>query len=128
MAQTVSTHGTICLTFICVEVIKQANDTIYGLAAAVHTKNLNTAIEVSNALRAGTVWVNTYNTLHHQMPFGGYKESGLGRELGEAALDNYTREYSPKDLPFSNLHANVAVQRPRLSRSAWVMPSLVRRD
>ncbi|KAK0342474.1 aldehyde dehydrogenase (NAD(P)(+)) ald5, partial [Friedmanniomyces endolithicus] len=61
----------------------------YGPAATVHTKNLNTAIKVSNALRAGIVWVNTYNTLHDQMPFGGYKESGLGRELGEAALDNY---------------------------------------
>ncbi|TKX19708.1 aldehyde dehydrogenase-6 [Elsinoe australis] len=71
------------------EVIRKGNSTTYGLAAAVHTKNLNTAIEVSNALKAGTVWVNTYNTLHHQMPFGGYKESGIGRELGEAALDNY---------------------------------------
>merc|ERR1712072_769482 len=63
------------------ETIKLGNDTTYGLAAAVHTKNLNTAIEVSSALRAGTVWVNTYNTLHHQLPFGGYKESGIGREL-----------------------------------------------
>jgi len=73
------------------EAIKLGNSTTYGLAAAVHTSNLNTAIEVSNALRAGTVWVNTYNTLHHQLPFGGYKESGIGRELGEAALDNYTQ-------------------------------------
>merc|ERR1711988_2090205 len=73
------------------EVIKTGNSTTYGLAAAVHTKNLNTAIEVSNALKAGTVWVNTYNTLHHQMPFGGYKESGIGRELGEEALANYTQ-------------------------------------
>jgi aldehyde dehydrogenase (NAD+) len=71
------------------EVIKIGNSTTYGLAAAVHTTNLNTAIEVANALRAGTVWVNTYNTLHWQLPFGGYKESGIGRELGEAALDNY---------------------------------------
>jgi len=76
------------------EVIATGNKTTYGLAAAVHTTNLNTAIEVSNALKAGTVWVNTYNTLHHQMPFGGYKESGLGRELGEAALDNYTQTKS----------------------------------
>merc|ERR1739842_228222 len=60
------------------EVIKTGNSTTYGLAAAVHTKNLNTAIEVSNAL-------------HHQMPFGGYKESGIGRELGEDALANYTQ-------------------------------------
>ncbi|PSN73259.1 aldehyde dehydrogenase [Corynespora cassiicola Philippines] len=71
------------------EVVKIGNNTTYGLAAAVHTKNLNTAIEVSNQLKAGTVWVNTYNTLHWQLPFGGYKESGIGRELGEAALDNY---------------------------------------
>jgi len=76
------------------EVIATGNKTTYGLAAAVHTRNLNTAIEVSNALKAGTVWVNTYNTLHHQMPFGGYKESGLGRELGEAALENYTQTKS----------------------------------
>lgn len=73
------------------EAIKLGNNTTYGLAAAVHTSNLNTAIEVSNALRAGTVWVNTYNTLHWQLPFGGFSESGLGRELGEAALDNYTQ-------------------------------------
>jgi len=71
------------------DAIRLGNSTTYGLAAAVHTSNLNTAIEVSNALKAGTVWVNTYNTLHHQLPFGGFKESGIGRELGEAALDNY---------------------------------------
>jgi len=71
------------------DAIRLGNSTTYGLAAAVHTSNLNTAIEVSNALKAGTVWVNTYNTLHHQLPFGGYRESGIGRELGEAALDNY---------------------------------------
>jgi len=73
------------------EVIKAGNSTTYGLAAAVHTSSLKNAIEVSNALKAGTVWVNTYNTLHHQLPFGGFKESGIGRELGEAALDSYTQ-------------------------------------
>jgi len=73
------------------DAIAVGNDTNYGLAAAVHTTNLNTAIRVANNLRAGTVWVNSYNTLHHQLPFGGFKESGLGRELGEAALDNYTQ-------------------------------------
>lgn len=71
------------------EVIALGNNTTYGLAAAVHTKSLNTAIEVANSLKAGTVWVNSYNMLHHQLPFGGYKESGIGRELGEDALDNY---------------------------------------
>lgn len=76
------------------EVIKLGNDSNYGLAAAVHTKDLNTAIRVSNALRAGTVWVNQYNMIHHQIPFGGFKESGIGRELGEAALANYTQNKS----------------------------------
>jgi len=73
------------------DAIKVGNHATYGLAAAVHTTNLNTAIRVSNALKAGTVWVNNYNMLHHQLPFGGYKESGIGRELGEAALSNYTQ-------------------------------------
>jgi aldehyde dehydrogenase (NAD+) len=73
------------------EAISVANDSTYGLAAAVHTSNLNTAIRVANSLKAGTVWVNQYNMLHHQLPFGGYKESGIGRELGEAALANYTQ-------------------------------------
>ncbi|KAL7906783.1 aldehyde dehydrogenase domain-containing protein [Trichoderma velutinum] len=76
------------------EVIQMGNDSNYGLAAAVHTTDLNTAIRVSNAIQAGTVWVNCYNLLHHQMPFGGYKESGIGRELGEAALANYTQNKS----------------------------------
>jgi acyl-CoA reductase-like NAD-dependent aldehyde dehydrogenase len=57
------------------DAIRLGNNTTYGLAAAVHTSNLNTAIEVSNALKAGTVWVNTYNTLHWQLPFGGFKSS-----------------------------------------------------
>ncbi|KAL8871092.1 MAG: hypothetical protein Q9174_003011 [Haloplaca sp. 1 TL-2023] len=73
------------------DAIRVGNTTTYGLAAAVHTTNLNTAIRVSNALRAGTVWVNQYNMLHHTLPFGGYKESGIGRELGEAALANYSQ-------------------------------------
>ncbi|KKA29733.1 hypothetical protein TD95_003890 [Thielaviopsis punctulata] len=73
------------------EVIGLGNDSDYGLAAAVHTTNINTAIRISNAMKAGTVWVNCYNQLHHQLPFGGFKQSGIGRELGEAALANYTQ-------------------------------------
>jgi aldehyde dehydrogenase (NAD+) len=74
------------------EAIKLGNATTYGLAAAVHTSNLNTAIEVSNALRAGTVWVNTYNTLHHSLPFNGWKQSGSGgHDLGQEALNSYTQ-------------------------------------
>ncbi|KAL9036576.1 MAG: hypothetical protein Q9214_006072, partial [Letrouitia sp. 1 TL-2023] len=73
------------------DAVRVGNTTTYGLAAAVHTKDLNTAIRVSGKLKAGTVWVNQYNMLHHTLPFGGYKESGIGRELGEAALANYSQ-------------------------------------
>lgn len=73
------------------EVLRIANDTTYGLAAAVHTSSLNTAIKVSDGLKAGTVWVNQYNMLHWSLPFGGFRQSGIGRELGKAALDNYTQ-------------------------------------
>jgi aldehyde dehydrogenase (NAD+) len=73
------------------DVIRLANDTNYGLASSVHTRSLDTAVRVSNALNAGTVWINCTNLLSHQLPFGGYKESGIGRELGEAALANYTQ-------------------------------------
>ncbi|KAJ5178659.1 Aldehyde/histidinol dehydrogenase [Penicillium coprophilum] len=73
------------------DAIRIGNSTSYGLAAAVHTKNVNTAIRVSNALKAGTVWINSYNLISYQAPFGGFKESGLGRELGSYALENYTQ-------------------------------------
>jgi len=72
------------------DVIRQANDTTYGLAAAVFTQNLNLAIETAHKLQAGTAWINCVNQLHAQVPFGGYKQSGIGRELGEYALANYT--------------------------------------
>lgn len=72
------------------EVIERANNTEYGLAAAVFTKDLDRANHVIQGLRAGTVWVNTYNTLAAQAPFGGYKQSGFGRENGEDGLKNYT--------------------------------------
>ncbi|BCS18707.1 aldehyde dehydrogenase (NAD(P)(+)) ald5 [Aspergillus puulaauensis] len=73
------------------DAIKIGNSTDYGLAAAVHTKNVNTAIRVSNALKAGTVWINSYNMISYQAPFGGFKQSGVGRELGSYALENYTQ-------------------------------------
>ncbi|XP_023127341.2 aldehyde dehydrogenase, mitochondrial [Amphiprion ocellaris] len=72
------------------EVVTRANDTKYGLAAAVFTKDIDKANYVSNALRAGTVWINCYDVFGAQAPFGGYKASGNGRELGEYGLDNYT--------------------------------------
>jgi len=71
------------------EIIEVSNGTAFGLAAAVHTKDLNTALQMSERLKAGTVWVNCYNMLHWAMPFGGFKQSGIGRELGKEALANY---------------------------------------
>jgi len=73
------------------EVIAAGNATNYGLAAAVWTRDLSKAHRAARALRAGTVWVNTYNTFDTGVPFGGYKESGIGRELGSQALDLYTQ-------------------------------------
>ncbi|KAL7839532.1 hypothetical protein SRHO_G00261900 [Serrasalmus rhombeus] len=72
------------------EVIERANDTKYGLAAAVFTTDVNKAHYVSNSLRAGTVWINCYNVFGVQAPFGGYKASGAGREMGEYGLEHYT--------------------------------------
>ncbi|KAF9471864.1 aldehyde dehydrogenase [Pholiota conissans] len=72
------------------DVVRQGNDTMYGLAAAVFSQNINRAIETAHKLKAGTVWVNCANQLHAQVPFGGYKQSGIGRELGEYALTHYT--------------------------------------
>ncbi|TPX42294.1 hypothetical protein SeLEV6574_g05679 [Synchytrium endobioticum] len=71
------------------EVIERANNTEYGLAAALHTKNMQTAARVSSQLTAGTVWVNTYHRVSYQMPFGGFKQSGIGRELGKYGLQEY---------------------------------------
>ena len=68
----------------------QGNDTNYGLAAAVWTKDLNRALSVTRKLKAGTVWINTYNQIDPMSPFGGYKQSGFGRELSLDALDLYT--------------------------------------
>uniref|UniRef100_A0A8C5CBV5 Aldehyde dehydrogenase 1 family, member A2 n=1 Tax=Gadus morhua TaxID=8049 RepID=A0A8C5CBV5_GADMO len=72
------------------EVIERANDTDYGLAAAVFTNDINKAMAISTAVQAGTVWINCYNALSTQCPFGGYKMSGNGRELGECGLKEYS--------------------------------------
>jgi len=71
------------------EVIDRANNSHYGLAAGVVTRSVDNAIKVSNGIRAGVVWVNCYNQLDVTAPFGGFKDSGVGRELGEAGLRNY---------------------------------------
>lgn len=73
------------------QVIEWANDSDYGLAAGVHSKNIDNVINVANSLKAGTVWVNTYNDFNPSVPFGGFKQSGVGREMGKESLDNYTQ-------------------------------------
>lgn len=72
------------------EVIRRANDSLYGLAAGVWTENIKTAHYVANKLKAGTVWINDYNIENPASPFGGFKQSGVGREMGSYALQNYT--------------------------------------
>ncbi len=72
------------------EVIQKANNNIYGLAAAVWTKDLSKAHRIAARLRAGTVWINCHNIFDAALPFGGYKQSGWGREMGHEALDLYT--------------------------------------
>ena len=71
------------------EVVERANNNNYGLAASVFTKDIDNANTVSNNLRAGTVWVNCYDVFDPALPFGGYKDSGYGREKGEYGLYNY---------------------------------------
>jgi len=72
------------------EVIERSNDCEYGLGAAVQTKSIDRALEFSHGVRAGTVWVNAYDVFCAQAPFGGYKMSGAGRELGEYGLEQYS--------------------------------------
>jgi aldehyde dehydrogenase (NAD+) len=72
------------------EAIRIANSTTYGLASAVWTRDLNLAHRVAAEIKAGSVWINTYNAFDSASPFGGYKQSGFGRDLGSYALDQYT--------------------------------------
>jgi betaine-aldehyde dehydrogenase len=86
------------------EALRLANDTPYGLAAAVWTRDLDKANRLSRALRFGTVWVNDYHPYFPEAPWGGYKASGIGRELARVGLDEYTElkhsyiNLAPKDM------------------------------
>jgi aldehyde dehydrogenase (NAD+) len=76
------------------EALAIANDTLFGLAAGVWTQSIRRAITMSKGLRAGTVWVNTYRAVSYMSPFGGYKQSGFGRENGLSAIDEYLQTKS----------------------------------
>jgi acyl-CoA reductase-like NAD-dependent aldehyde dehydrogenase len=73
------------------EVIERANNSNYGLAAGIVSSDAARAISVAHQLRAGTIWINTYDNFDAAAPFGGYKQSGHGRDKGEAALDGWVQ-------------------------------------
>jgi aldehyde dehydrogenase (NAD+) len=85
------------------DAIRQANDTVYGLAAGVWSRSIERAIEVAKQLRAGTIWINDYHLVSAEGPFGGYKQSGIGRELGTWGLLEYTE--------IKHIHASLAPTR-----------------
>jgi betaine-aldehyde dehydrogenase len=70
--------------------IEIANDTAYGLSAAVWSKDIDTCLKVARGVDAGTIWVNTFLDGYPELPFGGFKASGVGRELGKQAVEDYT--------------------------------------
>jgi betaine-aldehyde dehydrogenase len=73
------------------DLIKQANDTIYGLSAGIWTRDITRAHRFAREIKAGVIWINTFNMFNAASPFGGYKQSGYGREMGRHALDLYTQ-------------------------------------
>ena len=81
------------LTFKTIEeALRIANNTPYGLSAGVWSAAIDTCMSVARNVRAGTIWVNTFMDGYPELPFGGYKQSGLGRELGKRAVEDYTEE------------------------------------
>lgn len=90
------------------EAVKLANSTVYGLSASVWSRDIDTAIGVGRGVRAGTIWVNTFMDGAPELPFGGYRQSGIGRELGHNAVKDYTEE--------KTLHFHTG------PRTAWWVP------
>ena len=73
------------------EVIDMANDSVYGLGGGVWTQDINRALRVARSVETGRMWVNTYNELPAGAPFGGYKESGIGRETHKSVMNHYSQ-------------------------------------
>ena len=73
------------------ELVEKANSTIYGLAAGIWTRDIGKAHTLARRIQAGTIWINAYGSLSAEAPFGGYKQSGFGRELGRHGIDLYTQ-------------------------------------
>ena len=73
------------------DVIRMANESVYGLGGAVWTQDINRAMRVAKAVQTGRIWVNTYNAIPAGAPFGGYKQSGIGRETHKVMLDHYSQ-------------------------------------
>ncbi|MDP4219804.1 MAG: aldehyde dehydrogenase family protein, partial [Bacteroidota bacterium] len=76
------------------EALREANNSQFGLAASIWTRDIKKAHKLARSLKAGTVWINTISTTDNALPFGGYKDSGFGRELGKSAIDLYTETKS----------------------------------
>ena len=72
------------------DLVHKANDTDFGLAASIWSQNISRVLELIPRIKAGTIWVNTHSVLDANMPFGGFKQSGMGREHGRAAIEEYT--------------------------------------
>jgi betaine-aldehyde dehydrogenase len=72
------------------DAVALANSTLYGLSAAVWSRDFDTCLAAARGIKAGTVWINTFLEGHAELPFGGYRESGIGRELGRLATEDYT--------------------------------------
>ena len=72
------------------EAVELANSTLYGLSAAVWSQDFSTCLSAARRIKAGTIWINTFLEGHAELPFGGYRESGIGRELGRFATEDYT--------------------------------------
>jgi len=88
------------------DVIRRSNRSTYGLAAGIVTKDITKALTFAHNVRAGTVWVNTYDSFHAAAPFGGFKMSGVGRELGEYGLRQYT-EVKTVNIALPKFHEDI---------------------